>query len=348
MAHLPALRALGASFEIAGVANSTRESAEAAARATGLPRAFADVAELVSSPDVDIVAVTVKVPHHHAIVSAALAAGKHVYCEWPLGNGLRETRELAGLARNAGVHAVVGTQARYAPAICQMGDLIADGYVGEILSTTLVGTGMNWGAEVSAANAYTYDAGNGATMLSIPVGHTLAALTGILGGVAEVSATMALRRTQVHNIDTGETIAATAPDQVLANGVLDSGAPISLHYRGGMAHGSGLLWEVNGTEGDLRISGPGGHAQMVPLTLSGGRGGDTFLKPIPLAEKYASDDTDGPVAGNVRRVYQALAQDLANGSRLAPGFDDAVATHRIIAAIEEAARTGRRVRPDSL
>jgi len=201
---------------------------------------------------------------------------------------------------------------------------------------------------VAQANAYTYEAANGATMLSIPVGHTLAALIETLGNIAEVSATMAVRRTSVHNMDTGETLPVTAADQIVVAGVLDSGAPISIHYRGGMAHGSGLLWEVNGTEGDLRISGPGGHAQLVPLTLSGGRGNDVELKPIPLAENYAADSTDGPVAGNVRRVYQAMAQDLANDTRLAPGFDDAVALHRVVAAIEEAARTGGRVRPDSL
>jgi predicted dehydrogenase len=61
-AHIPALRALPESFEIIGVANTSKASAEVAAAASGLPRAFADVAELVASPEVDIVTVAVKVP----------------------------------------------------------------------------------------------------------------------------------------------------------------------------------------------------------------------------------------------------------------------------------------------
>jgi predicted dehydrogenase len=347
-AHIPALRALADDFEIVGVANSSRASAEAAAKAMGLPRAFADVAELVASPEVDIVLVTVKVPHHLALASAAIEAGKHVYCEWPLGNGLQEARRLAELARQRGVQAVAGTQALFAPEIIHLRELLAEGYVGEVLSTTLVGTGMGWGPTIQSRNAYTLDRANGATMLSIPLGHTLAALTDALGPIAELSAVTAQRRHGALNADTGEAVAITAPDQILAAGVLESGAPISIHYRGGMAHGSGLIWEINGSEGDLRIGGPGGHAQMVQLRLSGGRGGDDQLRPIALPAHLAGDSGDGAVVGNVRRLYAAFAEDLRQGTTHAPRFDDALRVHRIIAAIEKSAHDRRPVRPDSL
>ena len=105
--HIPALRALSDSFEIIGIANTSKASAEAAAAATGVPRAFADVAELVAAPDVDIVTVAVKVPPHLDIVKAAISAGKHVYCEWPLGKSLAEAEQMAALARARGVLGVV-------------------------------------------------------------------------------------------------------------------------------------------------------------------------------------------------------------------------------------------------
>jgi predicted dehydrogenase len=108
--HIPALRALSDTFEIIGLANTTKASAEAATAATGLSRAFADVAELVAAPEVDIVTVAVRVPPHLEIVKAAIGAGKHVYCEWPLGNGLAEAKEMAALARAKGVLGVVGTR----------------------------------------------------------------------------------------------------------------------------------------------------------------------------------------------------------------------------------------------
>lgn len=348
LAHVPALRALADEFEIVGVANTSLRSAEAAARECGLARAFASVADLVASPEVDVVTVTVKVPHHREIVNAALDAGKHVYCEWPLGNGLAEARAMAERARERGVLGVIGTQALFAPEVQHVRALLAAGFVGEVYSSTLVGTGMNWGAVVQQANAYTFDRGNGATMLTIPLGHTLAALMGVLGPVAELSAVTALRRKSGRNVDTGQTVPMTAEDQVLVSGVLESGAPLSVHFRGGMAHGAGLCWEVNGSEGDLRITGPGGHAQLVQLSVSGGRGEATSLQPIALPASLAADVSQGPMVDNVRRVYAAMARDLRDGTSLAPTFDDAVEVQRVLAAIEQAAVTGLRVRPSSL
>jgi predicted dehydrogenase len=131
--HVPAVRALSETFEIAGIANSSAASAERAAAETGL-RAFADVAALVSAPEVDIVTVVVRVPAHFEIVKAAIGAGKHVYCEWPLAVDLAAAIELAALAREKGVLGVVGTQARVAPEIAHVRHLIADGFIGEVLS----------------------------------------------------------------------------------------------------------------------------------------------------------------------------------------------------------------------
>ena len=208
-AHIPALRALSETFEIVGVANTSRASAEEAAAATGLPRAFADVAELIAAPEIDIVTVAVKVPHHLEIVKAAIGAGKHVYCEWPLGNGLAEAEEMAALAREKGILAVVGTQAPFAPEIEYLRHLIADGFVGEVLSTTLVARGgaLQGGGTIPEKKTYAYllDRTNGATMLTIPLGHTLAALRDVLGEVAEVSAVLATRRTSAYVADTGAT-----------------------------------------------------------------------------------------------------------------------------------------------
>jgi predicted dehydrogenase len=345
-AHIPALRALSNTFEIVGVANTSKASAEAAAAATGLPRAFANVGELIATPEVDIVAVTVKVPGHLEIVKAAIEAGKHVYCEWPLGNGLAEAEEMAALARAKRVLGVVGTQARVAPEIEYLRQLIADGFIGDVLSTTLVARGSGWGGSIAEKkiSAYLLERADGATMLTIPVGHTLAALRDVLGEVAEVSAVLATRRTSALALDTGETLPVSAPDQVLVSGVLAGGAPLSIHYRGGAARdGEGLLWEINGTAGDIRVSGSSGHTQMVQLSLEAARGEEKAFQPLEVPASYRSGWPEDVELGNVARVYARMAQDLREGTRTAPSFEDAVAVHRVIAAIEEAAESGRRI-----
>src|SRR5256714_5530470 len=137
-AHIPALRALP-NYEIRALSAHSPESARAAGEAFGVSGVFSDHEQLVTQPDIDLVAVTVKVPHHRELVCAALAAGKAVYCEWPLGRDLDDARAMAALAAEQGVRTVAGLQARQAPAIEHVQALLSDGYVGEVLSTTMVG-----------------------------------------------------------------------------------------------------------------------------------------------------------------------------------------------------------------
>src|SRR5438034_8251346 len=82
-AHIPALKSLPDDFEIVALSTSRRESADAASKRFGVPRAFDNHQDLVTSDEVDVVSITVKVPHHFELASAALNAGKAVYCEWP-------------------------------------------------------------------------------------------------------------------------------------------------------------------------------------------------------------------------------------------------------------------------
>src|SRR5256885_12283786 len=105
-AHIPALRALP-NYEIRALSARSAESARAAGEVLGVGAVFSDHEQMVSQPDIDLVAVTVKVPHHRELVSAALAAGKAVYCEWPLGRDLDDARAMAALAAEQRGHSVV-------------------------------------------------------------------------------------------------------------------------------------------------------------------------------------------------------------------------------------------------
>src|SRR3981189_1538512 len=73
-AHIPALRALP-NYEIRALSARSAESARAAGHAFGVSAVFSGHQQLVIQPDIDVVAVTVKVPHHRELVSAALGLG---------------------------------------------------------------------------------------------------------------------------------------------------------------------------------------------------------------------------------------------------------------------------------
>jgi len=348
-AHIPALRALSDVFETAGVANTSLASAKAAAAAFGIPRAFGNVAELVNSPDVDVVAVAVKVPHHREVVTAALQAGKYVYCEWPLGNGLAEAIELAELAKRSKVRAVVGTQATASPEVEFVRKIVADGYLGDVLSATYLGTGPTWGDEVTRGDSYVMDSRTGATMLSIIAGHAFAAVQSVLGPVVGVNGTLSQRRKAVRIAGTGDTIPVQTHDHVMVNATLKSGAPLSLELRGGLPRGTRLLWEINGTLGDLRITAMNDHLPVInisPLRVEAGRKGEQGYRDLEIPKSHELDFADAVPARNVAAIYRQMAEDLAHGTRTAPDFDDAVALHGLIDAIERSDRTGKRVRID--
>src|SRR5213080_1680948 len=262
-AHIPALRALP-NYEIRALSAHSAEAARAAGEVFGVSAVFSDHRRMVTQPDVDVVAVTVKVPHHRQLVSAALAAGKSVYCEWPLGRDLDDARAMAALADEQGVRTVVGLQGRQVPAIEFVERLLREGYIGEVLSTTMVGLSIP-GDSVVKANAYMLDNTNGANLLTIAVGHSLDTLNYVLGEFAELSALSDLRRPLMKIDGTGEEVAKTAADQIAVIGTLTSGATVSVHVREAVAGGTGFLWEINGTDGTLRITADGPLPGIFPL-----------------------------------------------------------------------------------
>jgi predicted dehydrogenase len=345
-AHVPALRALSDDFEIVGVANTSLKSAEAAAAAFGLPRAFESAAALIASPEIDVVIVTVKVPHHREVVTAALQNSKNIYCEWPLATGLTEALELATLANDKKVLAVIGTQAVASPEIQFVRDKLADGYVGEVLSSTYIGAGSIWGDEVSLGEVYAMDSANRATLLSVIGGHAIAAVQRVLGPIAEVGAVLSQRRRAVRVIETGEMIPMKTPDQVAVHCVLESGAPLSLQLRGGLPRGARLLWEIHGTEGDLRMTARSEHVPVInisPLRVEAGRRGEVGFSECAIPSSYYHGVENATVSRNVAGLYRLMAQDLRHGTHTAPNFEDAVSIHRTLHAIEQSAHTRQRV-----
>jgi predicted dehydrogenase len=344
IAHIPALRALP-NYEIRALSAHTAESARAVGEVFGVSAVFSDPKQLVTQPEIDLVAVTVKAPHHREFVSAALAAGKAVYCEWPLGRDLDDARAMAVLAAERGVPTVVGLQARQAPAIAFVQELLRDGYVGEVLSTTMVGLSVP-GDVVVRPNAYMLDKANGANVLTVAVGHSLDILSYVLGEFADLSAVSALRRPHITIEETGEQIVKTAADQIAVIGTLASGVTVSVHIREAVAGGTGFLWEINGTDGTLRITADGAIPGIYPLTVAGahGRNEPTELAvPVVLRQKWpALTSLEGAPAYNVGRAYAAFAADLDNGTHTVPDFADAVRRHEVIAAIERSAASGER------
>ncbi|MBA3689542.1 MAG: hypothetical protein H0W81_12070 [Chloroflexi bacterium] len=231
-------------------------------------------------------------------------------------------------------------QARQAPAIELVQELLRDGYVGEVLSTTMVGLSVPGGVVIQP-NVYMLDRANGATMLTVAVGHSLDTLNHVLGEFVDLSAVSAIRRPLIAAEETREEIVKTAADQIAVIGTLTSRATASIHIREAVAGRTGFMWEINGTNGTLRITADAALPEIFPLTVAGARGGGEPAElaiPAVLTGKWPTlAGLEGAPAFNVGRAYAAFAADIDNGTHTVPDFADAVRRHEVIAAIETSA-----------
>jgi predicted dehydrogenase len=340
-AHIPALRSLP-QYELTAVGTSRAESAREAAARFGAAHWFTDARELAGHPDVDLVAITVKVPFHRELAEAALQAGKHILVEWPLARTTEEAERLAELAGRAGVRHAVGLQARFAPAVNYLRELITDGYVGEVTSANvLVARGKGAAPVMPGWASYTLNRDNGAGVLEVAGGHTLDALEYILGShLADVSARLSIQRQRYIIEETGEATRVTSPDQILLHAALDCGAVASAHIHDAKLTSGRTRLEISGTEGDAVIETTGPQApmgiQISDLRVYGSRGpGGTYRElPVPSRFRHVAPDVPADAVLNVAQLYARLGTEIRSGGPArVPDFGAAVHVHRLLDAI---------------
>lgn len=332
--HVPAIQSLP-ELKFAAVATRNEKSARAAAEAFGVEHWFTDPLAMVRSDAVDLVTVCVKVPAHRGIVLAALAAGKHVYCEWPLGRNVAEAEEMAAAAERAGVHTAIGLQGRASPAARRARELVARGAIGRPLTARLVGSTKSFGPEFPSAYAYFEDPDSGANVSTITGGHALDLMLFVLGALSEVQAMTSIQFPTFHLTDTDERRARSVPDHLLVLGRHANGGAASVEVSGGQPSPWPFSFEITGSEGRLALLGG---------SLYGFQGGDLRLerdgKPEPADAPGAAGLT-GPPA-NLAEAYAQLCRDIRAGTRYGPDFAHAARLTRLLDAVSRAASTGAR------
>jgi predicted dehydrogenase len=334
-AHVPALRSLPERYRLTAVATTNPDSAQRAAAAFGAEHAFTDFRRLAEHPEVDLVLVSVKVPTHLELAGAAIAAGKHVYCEWPLTVTTDEAVLLADAADKAGVRTAIGLQARFAPAITRAAELIAAGRIGKITSiTAYCARSKGNGSAIPQWLAYTYDRTSGAGALEIAGGHTLDAVRFLVGPISVHPAITAIANPSHTIAETGQVIETTTPDQVVITGTSANGATVSVSIHDGAAGPSRARVEIAGTEGELAID---------TLPTDAPLGAQLQISPLRLRESHRSwREVELPTwpdlaeeAINVARFYRQFAQDLRTGSRVVPDFRAATEVHQLLDVLRQ-------------
>jgi predicted dehydrogenase len=328
--------------ELTAVCTTRADSAEAARRAWGARLAFDDWRKMIASPEIEAVAVVVRVPSHYAPTKAALEAGKHVYCEWPLGRTTAEAVELAALAKARGLVTAVGLQARANPALMHMRELVEAGFVDEVMAVhvSLMREGV---LSRPSHRTWQRDAELGANTLTIANGHTVDAMRLVTGDFSRLSAVVATQVTQWLDTGTNTLLDVTSPDNVLISGRLANGAVASVHIGAIPFAGSGYRMEIYGRDGTLVATGED-SPQLSEVLLHGAKGANT-LAPIPVPQRFtfAATDTPSGEALNVGQMYALFARAIREGESRQPTFETAVDLHRLVDAIKHASDNCREV-----
>ncbi|THH18210.1 hypothetical protein EW146_g2745 [Bondarzewia mesenterica] len=341
-------------YTLTALSTTSAQSASAAAeifsKLTGntVKAYHGDTSEIAGDPDVDFVAIAVKTPDHRAAVMPAIERGKDIFLEWPLGNGMQETIDIAEAAKSKGVRTMVGLQSWQSPVVRKIKDWVSSGKIGRVLSVSWVGSKTQestvWAPLQTKRDAYVLDPSNGATVLHVALGHNLSAITYALGPLSSISATSAQMFNEIKFVDsdgkpTGETTKAVFPDQFAFSGILkDHGAILTATWRGGITstkesdrNRPTLIWLIDGEDGHIRVESYHVAGSLVNIFSP---------EKVYLNGEEVSVGDGQDSAGNIEKNWAEFAKGK-EGSY--PTFEDAVVVYKHVDAIETSAREGRRV-----
>jgi predicted dehydrogenase len=365
-AHIPALKALPDLYEVVGVCTTRRETAEASARHFGIPHAFASVEDMLSAlPEIDVVCVSAGPVHHHRIAAAALRAGKHVYCEQPLGISTAQAEELTALAKQNGLRTVVGHQSHYEPATLHMAEQVRQGYIGKPLAFNHTYFVSNYIAPRPSHRQWLFQSERGGHP-GYRSGHSLDRVHTVLGqDVTAICADMAVKVPERRALDRAGVIRSDQVDNM--NYLLRVGEDMmgTMQVSFTAWFGTGNHFEVYGTEGMLMLAtgespawskatGKGDPARG-ELKLFGARADiDRLVSdptaperlqqqfqeiPVPAKHYYVDGIERGRATFLVAQTWCAFARAIHEGRECAPSFRDKLKIHRVWNAAEESVRT---------
>lgn len=316
--------------------------AEAAAKRYGVERWSTSWQEAVADPEVGLIDIVTPNLFHREVAVAAARAGKHIWCEKPLGVSLDDAEAMTAAAEAAGVVTLAGFTYLQNPAIALARELVARGEIGEIFSftgffsaDTMIDPEVPFSWRTDRARA-----GGGA--LSDLGSHLVSLARAVAGPIARVAT---LSRTVIAERPDSEggTRVVDNDDHVhalleFANGAI--GTMQSSRVQTGRAFEVSFV--LTGTLGAIRFSQQDNHRLEVSLASDGL---DTHgFRTIELGPEHGHFGTLWPMAGiniglHELKIFEAweLLEAIRTGGSAAPDFREALAIERTISAMERSA-----------
>lgn len=324
-------------LELAVVCDVREDAARGLAERWDVARWTTDWHAVVSDPDVSVVDVCTPPDLHRDVALGAIAAGKAVYCEKPVGLNADQTAEMARAARAAGVATFVGFNYRWIPAISLARQLIRDGAIGDVVHVR-ISKDTDSAADPARENWRFFSEHAGFGSLGDVGSHVFDMARSLCGEIVAVSGMTRVviperpYRGGMRAVDTDDLWVAVARFASAASGVFQG----SRVLQGNKAD---MAVEVYGRTGALRWS----QQRMNDLDVFEGRadGLDGF-RTVRVGPRHPDHGHFVPVRGHaigfadLKTIEVAkLTEALAEGRAPEPSFDDALAVARIIEAVPQ-------------
>lgn len=194
--HAIAWSAAGAVFPEAGrpklvhLAEANADLATRKGAEFGFERASGDWRAVVEDPQVDVVSITTPNQFHSEMAIAALAAGKHVWCEKPMAPAFADAQAMAEAAKRSGKVAALGYNYIQSPAIRHIGKLLAEGVIGD-LNHLRIEMDEDFMADPDALFGWKHEKSSGYGALDDFAVHPLSLVSVLFGRISRVICDMA-------------------------------------------------------------------------------------------------------------------------------------------------------------
>jgi predicted dehydrogenase len=347
--HSVAMQSVGAVFNTPlrpvceMIATSNADSAARAGAALGFNRHTSDWRELVADPAVEAIVIASPQSTHREIALAALAAGKPVLCEKPLGASLQDAQAMTQAAKDSGVVAMVGFNYIRTPASVFARKLIADGAIGELTFVRAEHTEDFLADPESPATWRTQGDANGTLGDLAP--HIINAALALVGPIKSVFADVET----VHTLRPGKNGAETVSNDDHAHALVrfERGTMGHLYFsRIATGRKMGYAYEITGTDGAIRFDQEDQNALWL-YTRSDEEATAGFKKILtnPQHGDYgAFCEGPGHGTGYQDQLIIEMRDFIAainDGTSQWPSFDDGLAVSRVVAACRASARQQR-------
>ena len=341
------------------ICGRTQVDVERARQALGWEEAATDWKEVVRRKDIDLVDVCTPGDSHAEIAIAAAKAGKHVFCEKPLANSLKDAERMLAAVEKAGVAHMICHNYRRAPAVMLAKQLISEGALGEIRHYR--GTYLqDWMSDPAAPFNWRLDrdrAGSGA--LGDIASHSIDLARFLVGEITEVSADLKTFVTSrsLPASNAGRAFRRAGVSAESRQVTVDDAAAALVHFASGaigtieatrMANGRKNYnrFEINGRLGSIafnleRMNELEVYFDNDPAHVRGFRTIMVTETTHPFVGKWWPP---GHIIGYehtfTHTVYDLL-ESIATSTVPTPNFADGVANQRVLTAMARSAKSRR-------